>query len=198
MTAGYSLEVTSALALQSVSNLVQQARQGERQAEETLCRRFAPAIRAFARRRLRGREAVEEFAQDVLLALIEALRGGRVAEPERLGGFVLGICRNLALDRVRQKERRQSLWQTYGVALEAVSVQAIESESYEIAHLEDCLSQLSKRSRELLRLGYIESRGHDEVAAALEISPANARVLRHRTLASLRECMGKRMSWEIA
>jgi len=198
VTAGYSLEVTSALALQSVSNLVQQARQGERQAEETLCRRFAPAIRAFARRRLRGREAVEEFAQDVLLALIEALRGGRVAEPERLGGFVLGICRNLALDRVRQKERRQSLWQTYGVALEAVSVQAIESESYEIAHLEDCLSQLSKRSRELLRLGYIESRGHDEVAAALEISPANARVLRHRTLASLRECMGKRMSWEIA
>jgi len=36
------------------------------------------------------------------------------------------------------------------------------------------------------------------LAAALEISPENARVLRHRTLASLRECMAKRMSWEAA
>jgi DNA-directed RNA polymerase specialized sigma24 family protein len=49
-----------------------------------------------------------------------------------------------------------------------------------------------------VRLGYVEARDHDQVAAALAISPANARVLRHRTLSSLRECMSKRMSWEAA
>lgn len=183
---------------ESAFDLVSRAKRGERQAEAALCARFAPAVRAFARRRLRGAEAVEEFAQDVLLLVVEALREGRVEHAERFGGFVLGICRNLAFDRARQRERREQLWQTYGAALESVTPEAIASETYDVAHLEDCLSQLSKRAREVVRLGYVEARGHDDVAAALEISPQNARVLRHRTLVSLRECMSKRMSWEAA
>lgn len=182
----------------SVSELVSAARQGQRSAEETLCVRLAPVVRAFARRRLRNRDAVEEFAQDALLLMVEALREGRIEQPERLGGFVLGICKNLAFDRARQRERRKALWDLYGSALEQVSAEAVERDSYDIAHLEDCLSQMSKRSRELLRLGYIESLPHDDVAERLGISLANARVLRHRTLSSLRECMSKRMSWEAA
>lgn len=188
----------TAVSFEAVSELVLAAGRGERQAEEVLCQRFAPVVRAFARRRLRGADAVEEFSQDALLLMIEAVRQGRVEQPDRIGGFVLGICRSLAFDRARQRERRAALWQAYGPALESVSLDAVEREAYEIAHLEDCLSQLSKRSRELLRLGYVEARAHEEVAAALEISPANARVMRHRTLASLRECMSKRMSWEAA
>jgi RNA polymerase sigma-70 factor (ECF subfamily) len=185
-------------AVESPAELVSRAAQGQREAEELVCRRFAPVVRSFARRRLRGVDAVEEFTQDVLLTLVEALRAGRIEQAERLGGFVLGICRNLAFERARQRERRELLWQTYGAALHGTTVEAIEREHYEIAHLEDCLSQLSKRSRDLLRLGYVEARSHDEVAAELAISPQNARVLRHRTLASLRECMSKRMSWEAA
>jgi RNA polymerase sigma-70 factor (ECF subfamily) len=194
----FTANLPSVAATESVSELVGLARAGERRAEEEVCRRFAPAVRAFARRRLRGADAVEEFTQDVLLLTIEALREGRIEQAERLGGFVLGICRNLALDRARQRERREALWQAYGAALQSVSIEAIEGEHYEIAHLEDCLSQMSKRSRDVLRLGYIEARDHAEVAAILQISPQNARVLRHRTLASLRECMAKRMSWEAA
>ena len=73
-------------------------------------------MRLFARRRLRTPEAVDEFTQDVMLMLIEALRGGRSRTRPRLGGFVLGICRNLALDRVRQQERRDALWQQHGAS----------------------------------------------------------------------------------
>lgn len=193
----YSPRVTL-LAAETPADLVAKAGAGEREAEQALCQRFAPAVRAFARRRLRRVDAIEEFTQDVLLLLVEALRAGRVEQGERIGGFVLGICRNLAFDRARQRERREALWQAYGVALEAVSVQAVESEPYEVAHLEDCLSQLSRRAREVVRLGFVEARDHEEVAAALDISPQNARVMRHRTLATLRDCMAKRMSWEAA
>lgn len=188
----------SLLSADTPAELVAKAKAGERQAEEVLCERFAPAVRAFARRRLRGVDAIEEFTQDVLLLLVEAVRAGRVEQGERVGGFVLGICRNLAFDRARQQERREALWQAYGVVLESVSVQAVEREPYQVAHLEDCLSQLSRRARDVVRLGFVEARGHDEVAAELNITPQNARVMRHRTLASLRECMSKRMSWEAA
>jgi RNA polymerase sigma-70 factor, ECF subfamily len=193
----YSLGVTR-LSADTPAELVAKASSGERRAEEELCRRFVPAVRAFARRRLRGVDAIEEFTQDVLLLLVEAVRGGRVEQAERVGGFVLGICRTLAFDRARQRERREALWQTYGAVTQSVSVQAIEKEPYEIAHLEDCLSQLSRRAREVVRLGFVDARNHDEVAAALDITPQNARVMRHRTLASLRECMAKRLSWEAA
>jgi RNA polymerase sigma factor (sigma-70 family) len=181
-----------------LAGLVARAGAGDRDAEGALCRRFAAAVRLFARRRLRTPEAVEEFGQDVMLILIEALRAGTVAEPERLGGFVLGICRNLALDRVRQKERRQALWQQHGVTLEQLAAAPPEHGGYEFIHLEDCLSQLPQRSRDVVKLAYVDACSADEIARRLRTTAVNARVLRHRTLHTLRDCMSKRISWEAA
>ena len=180
----------------SLVDLVTRAGEGDRQAESALCARFAGAVRLFARRRLRSSDAVEEFAQDVMLLLIESLRGRTVAEPARLGGFVLGICRHLSLDRVRQKERRETLWQQHGVTMESLAVAPPDHASYEFIHLEDCLSQLTARSREVVRLAYVEACSADEIAERLQLTAVNARVLRHRTLQSLRTCMSKRISWE--
>ena len=181
-----------------VAALVQRAAAGDRDAESVLCRRFGGAVRLFARRRLRRPEAVEEFAQDVMLVLIEALRAGTVSDPARLGGFVLGICRNLVSDRVRQKERREALWAQYGSALAPPVVEPAGDEvGHDVIHLEDCLSQLPERSRDVVRLAYGEARSADEIATHLGTSAVNARVLRHRALQALRTCMSKRISWEV-
>ena len=184
----------------TVAELVARAAAGDREAESALCQRFEAAVRLFARRRLRTAEAVDEFTQDVLLILIESLRTGAVDDPARLGGFVLGICRNLALDRVRQKERRAALWEQYGAALvplQAAPAGDSDEVGYEVIHLEDCISQLPQRSRDVVRLAYAEARSADEIAGALGTSPVNARVLRHRALQALRSCMSKRISWEV-
>jgi DNA-directed RNA polymerase specialized sigma24 family protein len=37
-----------------------------------------------------------------------------------------------------------------------------------------------------------------EIASALAISPANVRVIRHRTLAALRACLERPISWRQA
>jgi len=186
-------------AMLPVATLVGRAAEGDRGAEATLCRRFLPAVRLFARRRLRTPDAVAEFSQDVMLLFIEALRRGTVADPARVGGFVLGICRNLALDRVRQRERRESLWQQYGAAwtdLGADMPGLEDAPGYEIIHLEDCLSRLNQRGRDVVRLAYAEARSHGEIATQLSTSEANARVLRHRTLHTLRDCMTRLLSWQ--
>jgi len=191
--------VAPAPSLPTLSELVERAAHGDRQAESTLSQRFAPAVRAFARRRLRGVEATEDFAHDVLLLFVEALRRGSVQEPERLGGYVLGICRKLALDRARMNERRAELWEQFGESLAPLAPEATARDCpYELIHLEDCLSRLSQRSREVVRLGFIEAQGNDSVAQALGVTEANARILRHRALSSLRECMSRTISWEAA
>lgn len=169
---------------------------GDRAAEAALCARFLPAMRLFARRRLRTRDAVDEFVQDVLLVLVEAMRRGAVEEPERLGGFVLGICKNLARDRAKQRDRRNELWEKFGADLISVTSETPEMGGDEYNHLSDCISELSLRSRMLIHLSYFERKSHQEIAAQLEVSEANARVMRHRTLQALRECMSKPLVWE--
>jgi RNA polymerase sigma-70 factor (ECF subfamily) len=190
--------VSSALALEPHVGLVASAARGDRRSAAALCERFVPAVRAFARRRLVRTEAVDEFTQDVMLVLLEALDAGKVEQPERLPGFVLGICKNLARDRARQRERRSGLLATYAAELPALVAPAPEKPTYEILHLEDCLSSLSARAREMVRLAYAEAASPADIAQALAVSEGNARVLRHRTLAALRDCMSRRMSWEAA
>lgn len=190
--------MSSVAPLEPYVSLVERAARGERRAASALCERFAPVVRAFARRRLRTTDAVDEFTQDVMLVLIEALVCGKLEQPERLPGFVLGICKNFARDRARQHERRAGLFAEYAAELGAVVFEVPEKPTYEIIHLEDCLSGLSARAREMIRLAYGEAASPSDIATALSVSEGNARVLRHRTLAALRECMSRRISWEAA
>lgn len=171
---------------------------GDRAAEAALCARFLPAMRLFARRRLRTKDAVDEFVQDVMLVLVEAMRRGAVEDPERLGGFVLGICKNLARDRAKQRARRDELWTQFGADLVPPDMDTPAFASDEYMHLSDCISELSLRARTVIHLSYFELKSHQEIAQALDVSEANARVMRHRTLQALRDCMSKPLVWESA
>ena len=176
--------------------LAARALAGDRAAEARLCLRLAPAIRAFARRRLRSWEASREFQQEVLLIFVEALRAGRLEDPARVAGFMLGICRNLALDRARERERRGKLWELYGEAVSACDPLPPAEVTLEIMRLEDCLTELSQRARQAVWLSYGERLSHSEVSTRLGISEGNARVLRHRALHALKQCVASPKRWE--
>jgi RNA polymerase sigma-70 factor, ECF subfamily len=180
----------------SLPALVGAAAAGDRRAETVLCRKFAAAVRTFWRRRLSGAE-VDELAQEVMLRFVQALRTGAVAEPERVGGFVLGICRNLARERVRVAERRAELWQQFGDALASLQDEP-KLGSYQLAQLEDCLSQITQRSRDVLRQAYVDGRSAAEIAEQLAMTEGNVRVVRHRALEAMRSCMSQKVFWEAA
>jgi RNA polymerase sigma-70 factor (ECF subfamily) len=178
--------------------LVARAQRGDRSAETVLCQRLTPAIRAFGRRRVGSADILRDFQQDVLLHFVEALRRGAVEDPARVPGFVLGICRNVARDRARRRERRDALWDMFGADVAQFDPLEPQNAAVDIMRLEDCLIALSQRARDAIRLAYGELKGHAEIAAHLQISESNARVLRHRTLHALRECMTSPASWEVA
>ena len=180
---------TPEVSVESAGELVLRAQRGDRAAETVLCARLAPAIRAFARRRLQSADAIRDFQQDVLMLFVEALRRGAVEDPPRVGGFVLGICKNVARDRVRRRERRDELWDMFSADVMPFVAGPPDHATVEVLRLEACLTQLSQRARDAIRLAYAEQKSHAEVAAFLKISESNARVLRHRTLHALRECM---------
>src|SRR6478752_378533 len=80
-----------------------------REAEAELFRRMAPRIRPYGLRHLRDQHAAEDLTPQVLITTLEALRAGRLREPEKLASFVLGTCRMTVLDLRRNTQRKQRL-----------------------------------------------------------------------------------------
>ena len=157
-------------------------------AETELYRRLAPRVRHYGLRHLRDPHAAHDLMQQVLLMTLERLRAGKLREPERIASFVLGMCRMVVLEIRRGTWRRETLLETYGDTAEAV--EGPEPLALDADKLAACLQALAERDRTVVALTFFADKSGDEVAKELELSPGNVRVIRHRALARLRECMG--------
>jgi RNA polymerase sigma-70 factor (ECF subfamily) len=157
-------------------------------AETELYRRLGRRVRLYGLRHLRDRQAAADLVQQVLLMTLERLRAGAVREPERIASFVLGTCRMTVLEMRRGKRRREALLETWGDAAEAFETP--EPLTLHPDRLAGCMEALSERERSVVVLSFFADKQADEVGAELSISGGNVRVIRHRALARLRECMG--------
>jgi len=157
-------------------------------AETELYRRFAPRVRLYGLRHLRDPHAAHDLMQQVLLMTLERLRAGKLREPERIASFVLGMCRMVVLEIRRGTWRRENLLMTYGDTEEAV--EAPEPLALDADQLADCLQALAERERAVVALSFFAEKPGEEVAKELGLSAGNVRVIRHRALVRLRECMG--------
>jgi len=83
------------------SAIVRRAIDGDPFAEEQLVVHFERGLISHLTRRLRDREAARELADDVLMAMVRAVREDRLEYPERLAGFVYATARNLANNSLR-------------------------------------------------------------------------------------------------
>lgn len=157
-------------------------------AEAELYRRLAPRVRLYGLRHLRDPQAAADLVQHVLLLMLEHLRAGKVREPERIASFVLGTCRMTVLEMRRGTRRREALLETWGASAEAF--EAPEPATLDPDRLAGCLQALSERERSVVVLSFFADKQAEEVGTELAISGGNVRVIRHRALARLRECMG--------
>jgi RNA polymerase sigma-70 factor, ECF subfamily len=158
-----------------------------RDAEARLYRRLAPRVRLYGLRHLRDDHAAADLVQQVLLRTIEKLRAGELREPERLVSFVFGVCRMTVLDLRRSHARHDRLLQRYGPDLAIADASVAPRLDHE--RVARCLERLPERERTVLLLTFYEERPADEVGGALGLSAGNVRVIRHRGLGRLRDCV---------
>ena len=158
-------------------------------AESEVCRRFAPRIRLYGLKHLRDEERARDLVQLVLVAVIQAMRAGRVSEPELLARFVLGTCRHIAM-RVRARDARSEPMD--GASLELLGVEPAATttlEALDVEALNRCMGALDARARSVLHLSFYRDKSAEEIGEALAMTPGNVRVVRHRAMAQLRSCM---------
>jgi RNA polymerase sigma-70 factor, ECF subfamily len=164
--------------------------QGARGAEAELCRRFAPRVRLYGLKHLRSEQAAADLIQQVLMIALERLRAGELREPEMLASFMLGTCRMVVLDWRRSHARRERLLQTYAEDVPQADAGLLPRLDHE--RLLQCLRALSERERAVVAMSFYGDKSSDEVARATALTAANVRVIRHRSLERLRDCMERR------
>lgn len=171
----------------SDADLARRLAGGDREAEAELFRRLAPRVRLYGLRHLRDAAAADDLVQEVTMTTFDALREGRVREPEHLASFVLGTCRRVVSGLRRGEERRRRLLERHGRELVP---SAAGGPVLDLDQLARCLTALSERERSVMLLTFYAERRADEIAAELGMNGGNVRVVRHRALARLRACVG--------
>jgi RNA polymerase sigma-70 factor (ECF subfamily) len=146
-------------------------------AEEELVRRFRPGLVAIFRARTRDPEAARELAQDTLLAVIAAIREGKVRDPERLAGFVHGVARNVLAGHFRRNAGRPSTVPIEDVDLPS-PVDDDASDRREIVRR--ALDALGAEDREVLELTLGLGLQPAEIAERLGLTPDAVRMRKMR------------------
>lgn len=159
----------------------------EGEGESAIWRRYAARIRMFGLLRLHDAAAADDLVQQVLLAVLEALRDGRVEDPDRLDAYVFGTCRNVVMHVFRGTSRRKRIAEQAAALPPEVSQPPPPMSDRR--RLEQCLDNLDPRDRTVIVATFVEERGADEIAQSVGVSPGNVRVIRHRALARLQDCV---------
>ncbi len=159
-----------------------------RAAEAELCRRYAPRIRLYGLRHMRDEDHARDLVQSVLLAVLQAARARRIEQPEHLDRFVLGTARNIA--------RRQTLLDARATPLPNDALTAIAAtampEPIDLRALLRCMSALDEQARKVVVLTFMHDRSAQEIGETLGATAGNVRVVRHRAIVALRQCIDAR------
>ena len=168
------------------SLLSEQIRKGNTSAEEQLVLQHYQKVRLMLLARTQNGEAARDLAQDVLLAVIEALRRGRVLHPERLDCFIRGTARNLANNYLRTRRARQNevpLPPELRSTADRVEAEDLAKQQL----LRRGLESLSDSDREILRLAVVEELSPSLIGERFGISADAVRQRKCRAIRTLSE-----------
>ena len=166
------------------------AQQGDSQAYESLLRDILPALRGYAKRRLRDDASVEDVTQEVLLSLHRARHTYRAERP--FEPWMWAIARNAVTDVHRARARRASRETPLPEDDElhdllAGSESAGDPERHELSPaLAAALSKLPSPQRAAVMMIHGEGLSVVEAALRAGVSPGALKLRAHRGYRALR------------
>lgn len=142
---------------------------------------FAPGLRCFLVRRLRAEDA-EDALHDVLIAVVGAIKRGRIRQPDRLPGFVHTVARRIALQRLEQLARRRNLFVEARESLPATGCDAerllIDRECAAI--IVGVLDAIPPRRREVLVRFFFLEQTDEQIRREMKLTKTQLRLLKSR------------------
>ena len=167
------------------SSLARRIEQGDSAAETELAGHFHQRVRLFASVRLHGSDAAQDVAQDTILAVIEALRAGRLHEPFNLPGFVLGTARNLINNHHRKGARRTEVLADPPDRPDDAQAGAVEFDFERRGLVRNALGSLTPVDRRILLLTLVEGMNPREIAPIVGLKADVVRTRKARAVKAI-------------
>jgi len=181
-----SLDVAAEEALPEWDNLVRRIAGGDREAEADLALRFHPKVLAMARARLHGAPAAMDITQDTILAVLEALRAGRIREPAKLPAFVLSTARNLINGFLRKEARSHEVLRDPPREPAQNDPTPFELEDQQrFALVGEAMDRLKPVDRRILLLALVDGMTSREIAPLVGLNPGAVRTRRARAIKAI-------------
>jgi RNA polymerase sigma factor (sigma-70 family) len=183
----------SATSAEELRSLAERIRQGDVAAETALVREFTERIFVMGLMRTHDREAARELVQDVLVAVIGALRKGQLHDNNKLAAFVHGTARNLINNQLRSESQKPPLEPLPEHLTQASLIDQLEdAERVRLVH--QALERLGHEDRKILLMTLVEGRKPGEIAAALGLTPEVVRTRKLRAVKKIADLIKKKMS----
>ena len=158
---------------------------------ESAVQRHQRKVFTFARYLLSNREEAEDVTQEVLVRLWNHLDA---VAPERLGGWLLKVTRNLCYDRMRTLRSAGRFLSATPSASDMEDVPARQPDPEILAgssqigrRIVEAMGQLSEPQRSAVILREVQGLSYREIADALELTESTVRVTLHRGRRALRQ-----------
>jgi RNA polymerase sigma-70 factor (ECF subfamily) len=181
------------------TELVERARAGSIEAFTELVRAHQAAVRAYAARYVRGRDAIDDLAQEIFLAAHRGLGAYRGEAPFRL--WLLGIGRR----RVSLHMRDEARWRAHetpglDAAVARWQAELVDSDEERLAELDRemtalaaCLQKLPPDNAEVIRAHYFRAQSLVSIAQRLGKKESAVRMALLRIRQALRACVEQRL-----
>jgi RNA polymerase sigma factor (sigma-70 family) len=182
VTLGVSVGNYSGPGLDPVS-LCARIRNGESEAETEFFVYFQRRVRAFLGGRTKDRQLADEVFQEIMMALLCALRESRVREPEMLTSYVYGVARNQLMEHLRRRAREKLDAFPEGMDFAAPQVDHEAQQRYQTVERE--IAKLDRDDRAILSMTLVDGLKPGEIAETLRLTSEVVRQRKSRALKKL-------------
>lgn len=157
---------------------------GEQQALVALLKRYSGYVIAFAGPRLKDREAVRDFSQELYLKLSDKLK---TAEVRNFKSWLYMVMRNMFLDGTRREGLHRKAVELIGSQEEGYRIEGEIEMRLLMPKIEAALKQLNSDEERCVRAVYLEEKSYQEVMADTGWTFNQVRGFRQRGLQKLRK-----------
>ena len=154
---------------------------GEREALAELYQRTRSAVYGLALSYLKNAHDAQDLTQDVYVQVWDRAEQYRLIGSPM--GWLLAVCRNLCLMRLRREERHAALSEE---EWDAIPAQKCGLDADERALLQGALASLTDEERRIVLLHAVTGLKHREIAALLELPLPTVLSKYHRALKKMR------------
>ncbi|MCL4796334.1 MAG: sigma-70 family RNA polymerase sigma factor [Bryobacteraceae bacterium] len=172
------------------AELVGRIRGGDAASVEELYRYFARGVRLLISRQL-GTEHLDDRVHDVFLMVLEAIREGRLREPERLPGFIRTVVRrqtaSMIADSAGERRNLLDIGEHSGLAAGGRDPEQSLLQTERVQLVRRTLSEMSSRDREILTRFYLYEQKPGQICEEMGLNETQFRLLKSRAKARFGE-----------